>query len=78
MTAFQWILAALSLAGVYLNIGRHRHCFVLWLVTSASWCVLDLQHGLPAQAAVQACYFVLSGWGWWHWRPPPTSPQRAP
>ncbi len=68
MTSLQWVLAALSIAGVVLNIGKHRHCFLLWLVTSASWCVLDFQHGLPGQGIVQACYFCLSAWGWWRWK----------
>lgn len=73
MTAHQWLLAALSLLGVLLNIRKRRECFALWLVTNGCWAVLDWQHGLPAQAALQACYFVLAGWGWWHWRPATTA-----
>ena len=68
MNAFTWCLAALSVLGVILNVRRRPICFACWLVTSGSWAVLDWQHGLPAQAALQATYFVLSLWGLLRWR----------
>ena len=66
-----WLVTAASLAGVVLNIRKHRICFVLWTATSATWCVVDATHDLPQQAAIQGVYFVLSIVGLWHWRPRP-------
>ena len=36
-----WIITALSIAGVILNIQKKRICFVIWLFTNASWCIYD-------------------------------------
>lgn len=64
---FYWLMAALSLLGVLLNIHGYRVCFVFWAVTNAAWTIADYQHGLPQQAALQAVYFLLSLYGIWHW-----------
>jgi len=63
-----WVLAALSLVGVVLNIRKQRACFALWLATNATWAVVDLHAGLPAQAALMAVYAALAVWGWFAWR----------
>ena len=60
--------AAASLVAVLLNIRKHRACFAIWAVTNAVWTYADLLHGLPAQAALQLCYFTLSLHGFWSWR----------
>ena len=62
-----WLMAALSLAGVVLNIHGYRVCFVLWAITNATWAVADYRHGLPQQAALQAVYFLLSIYGIVRW-----------
>ena len=51
-----WIIAALSLLGVWLNIRRHYGCFLIWSFTNAVWAAVDLSHGLPAQAMLMAVY----------------------
>jgi hypothetical protein len=70
VSTLYWVVAAVSITGVLLNIHRRRICFVLWGFSSATWAVADFLHGLPQQAAVQVVYFVLSGYGLLRWRPP--------
>lgn len=71
MIHLTWALAAVSLLATFLNARRRRVCFVLWLGTNAAWAAIDLAHGLPAQAALHAAYFVLAIYGLWSWRPRP-------
>lgn len=66
-----WLLAATSLLGVALNIRKDRRCFALWLATNATWAVVDLRAGLPAQAALMAVYAGLAVYGWVAWKPAP-------
>ena len=54
--AMKWSLAALSIVGVVLNIRRRRECFVVWCATNAAWTVVDVIHGVWAQAALQFVY----------------------
>jgi nicotinamide riboside transporter PnuC len=61
--AFKWSVAALSLAGVVLNVRKDRRCFYLWTVTNASWAGVDCWHGVWPQAVLQAVYCGLSVWG---------------
>ena len=68
MTVLYWLIAAVSITGVLLNIHGRRACFALWALSSATWTVADLAHGLPQQACVQAVYFVLSVYGLLRWR----------
>lgn len=63
-----WLLTALSLIGVVLNIQHRRECFALWLVTNVSWCVVDASVGLWSQATLQLVYAGLSVWGWLKWK----------
>jgi nicotinamide riboside transporter PnuC len=67
MTLLPWLLSLAALAGVVLNIRKRAECFALWTVTNSAWAVIDLQHDLPAQAALQAVYAVLSVWGLVAW-----------
>jgi len=66
-----WAIAAASLAGVVLNIYKHRACFALWLASNSAWAVVDFAHGLPAQGTLQVVYAGLSVWGWRKWRASP-------
>lgn len=66
--AFKWSLAVASLSGVVLNIKRRRECFLIWAGTNAAWTVVDVIHGVWAQAALQAVYFGLAIWGIIEWR----------
>lgn len=63
-----WILTVLSVIGVVLNIRQNRVCFVVWSFTNAAWCVIDSMHGIYAQSALFALYFMLSLWGMYEWR----------
>ena len=67
MSALYWITALVALVGVWLNIHGRRVCFPLWAVTNPTWAVVDYIHGIHAQAAIQAVYFVLSIYGLWKW-----------
>ncbi len=73
MTPIHWLLAAGSLVGVVLNIRRRRACFAVWMVTNASWSVVDARAGLGAQAALMAIYAALALWGFFAWRAPASS-----
>ena len=68
MQIFTWAMAALSLVGVVLNIKKRRECFYVWAVTNAAWVVIDIYHGIYAQAALLAVYFVLAIWGIFEWK----------
>ena len=63
-----WLVTAFSLLGIVLNIRKNRLCFVVWFTTNTAWCVIDLHHGVYAQAALMATYAALSVWGLWSWR----------
>ena len=66
----KWSIAVLSLAGVVLNIRRQRACFLCWLVSNASWAVVDTIHGIYPQALLQLVYVGLSVYGFRKWKPP--------
>lgn len=62
-----WILI-LSLIGVVLNIKKKRICFLIWMITNLSWCIVDFHKGIPAQGCLFGVYFLLAIWGWMSWR----------
>ena len=53
-----WLLASASLLATVLNIKHRKECFAIWTVTNACWCVIDIMHGIYAQAFLQ---FFLYG-----------------
>jgi len=65
-----WLLAALSLLGVILNIRKDRRCFAIWTASNATWAGVDLAAGLHAQAALMAVYAGLAVYGWCAWKTP--------
>jgi nicotinamide riboside transporter PnuC len=67
MDAIYWLVSLAALAGVWLNVRKQVACFYIWAVTNAVWTYADLEHGLHAQAALQAAYFALSIWGIVSW-----------
>jgi nicotinamide riboside transporter PnuC len=74
-----WVITAGSLVGLCFNIAKHRFCFAIWAVTNAVWVAVDLEHGLPQQAALQAVYFGMSIYGFIAWRnPEPLASQPDP
>ena len=67
MSPVHWLISGLALVGVFLNIRKHPACFGIWAVTNGAWFVIDADHGLIAQAALQAVYFCLSIYGLFAW-----------
>ena len=68
MHELTWLVTALSLIGVILNIKRSRWGFGVWTVTNSFWAVYDFQIGAYAQSALFAVYLGLALWGLWEWR----------
>ena len=62
-----WLLTAISLLGVILNIRKDRRAFYCWSFTNLSWAVIDYRAGLPEQAVLFAVYFLLALWGLYAW-----------
>ena len=67
-TLFSWILTALSLWGVILNIHQNRRCFYIWTFTNASWAVVDYNAGLISQGVLFTIYTILAIWGLYKWK----------
>ena len=65
---FAWLTALLSLAGVILNIRRHRACFAIWTVTNAAWAGIDAHAGIYSQSCLHATYVALAVYGWFSWK----------
>lgn len=64
-----WVLTALSITGVVLNIMKSRAGFAIWMVTNLSWSAIDFYKGIPQQGFLFLVYFMLSVWGWFSWKP---------
>jgi len=69
---FTWILTGLALTGVVLNCLKNRQCFIIWMITNASWAVVDFRAAkinpeLYAQGWLFVVYFILAVWGWFRW-----------
>ena len=67
-TAFTIVLTLLALLGVVLNIKKNIWCFYIWLVTNASWAVVDFYKGIPAQGALFSVYTLLAVYGIYEWK----------
>ena len=63
-----WIISAVSLTGVVLNIKKKRVCFILWTFTNAFWCGYDIYKEAYPQAVLFFVYFLLAIWGIIEWR----------
>lgn len=75
--ALYWAVAAAAIVGVVLNIRKHVACFHVWFCTNLVWAYADLRHGLPAQAALQVVYAVLSVYGIVQWKRMETTTSRG-
>lgn len=64
-----WPLTVLSISGTILNIKQDRRGFILWSVANLGWFIVDINIHQYAQAALFACYLVLSLWGLVSWAP---------
>lgn len=57
----------LGLVGVGLMIRRTLWAFPVGLAAVSVQGVLFYRSGFPADATLQAFFFVTLAWGWWHW-----------
>jgi hypothetical protein len=62
-----WIVSAIALIGVWLNIRKDNRCFILWAFTNGYWCIYDYTLGAIAQSALFLVYFILALYGLWVW-----------
>ena len=58
----------LGIVGVGLMIRRSLWAFPVGLAAVTVQGVLFFQTHFPADATLQAFYFVTLAWGWWHWQ----------
>ncbi len=65
---WMWLVSALSLTGVVLNIYHRRECFVIWALTNGVWVVYDWKIGAYEQAALFGVYWLLAIWGLIKWK----------
>lgn len=65
-----WVITALSLIGVVLNIYKRKECFIIWGFTNAVWCVYDYRIGAVEQSVLFFVYFCLAIWGLVQWDKP--------
>jgi nicotinamide riboside transporter PnuC len=63
-----WLLTALSVVGVILNILQDRRCFYVWTITNSCWAAVDFYRGLPAQGTMFLLYLGLSVSGLYRWK----------
>lgn len=63
-----WVLAGLSLIGVWLNIKKRSECFGIWLITNSAWMIYDFSISAYAQSALFFVYTVLAIYGLYEWR----------
>jgi len=71
-----WIAAAISLIGVFLNARGKWQGFCFWLLSNSYWCVYETLRGEYPQAALFAAYWILALYGLLRWlkHPPCPSP----
>ena len=63
-----WVLAALSIIGVILNVRKDRRGFAFWMLTNFGWAAVDFSHELYAQGVLFVVYFFLALWGLVSWK----------
>ncbi len=56
-----------TVASVWLTIGRHALCWPLGLVSVLLYAWVFYQAGLYSDALLQVLYVVLQLYGWWRW-----------
>lgn len=66
--AITTVLTILAIVGVVLNIQKNIACFYIWLVTNASWAIVDFYKGIPAQGVLFAIYTGLAAYGIIAWK----------
>ncbi len=67
MNPLHWVITALSITGVILNIQKSPLGFVIWIITNTSWMIIDWRKRIYAQAALFFVYLILSIYGLISW-----------
>ncbi len=62
-----WTLTVVSIIGAVLNIKKKRSSFAIYTIANIGWIVVNLYHGIYAQAALFLVFTGLSTWGWIEW-----------
>ena len=68
LTLLTWALAALSLAGTWLNIKKNPTGFAIWMFTNIQWAAYDLSIHEYAQGFLFTVYAILAVYGYLEWR----------
>ena len=63
-----WVITLISILGAILNAQKKIVGFWVWMLANTLWIVVDLQAGLPAQAALFAVYNGICIYGLLQWR----------
>jgi len=63
MSAFTWLVTAISLTGTVLNVKQNIACFYLWAVGNTAWLVYDLGLRLYSRAVLDAVQLAFAVWG---------------
>ena len=66
-TLITWLLTMLSILGAVLNIKKKRSGFAVYTLANLGWIIVDIYHGIYAQAALFVVFTALSIWGWIEW-----------
>ena len=64
----EWIVAAIAVVGVILNVRKKWQCFLCWMFTNAFWFGRNINIGEYAQAVTFAVFFAVSFYGMIAWR----------
>jgi len=62
------LLTLLALIGVILNIKKKIACFYIWVLTNASWAIIDFFKDIPMQGILFTIYTGLAIYGIFEWR----------
>lgn len=62
-----WVLTAITIVGVILNIQKKRSGFVYLALTDVVWVVYDFYKGMPEQAVLFIVFTILMIWGYIKW-----------
>lgn len=62
------MIAVFAVIGTVLNVYKKRICFLIWMITNATWIIIDFIYGVYAQSALMFVYFFLAIHGWFMWK----------
>lgn len=64
-----WIVVIISLVGAELvSTKRVFAGLLLWMISDGSWTIYNIQRRTWPEAALFACFFLISIQGLWRWK----------